>query len=109
MVTLYNDDCLNVFKNIERESIDLIATDPPYPITPKGCTGNSGGMLIKKVNMIGKVFEHNDINVSQYAPEFFRVLKDGSHCYVMTNHINLTSSLLANSPCFSWGNTASSK
>ena len=24
-----------------------------------------------------------------YAPEFYRILKNGSHCYVMTNHINL--------------------
>lgn len=55
----------------------------------RGNNGNSGGMFLKKINMDGKVFEHNDINVSEYAPEFFRVLKDGSHLYVMTNHINL--------------------
>lgn len=24
-----------------------------------------------------------------YASEFYRILKNGSHCYVMTNHINL--------------------
>lgn len=39
--------------------------------------------------MVGKVFTHNDIDCSIYAPEFYRVLKDSSHCYVMCNHINL--------------------
>lgn len=37
----------------------------------------------------GRVFKHNDIDCSVYAPEFYRVLKNGSHCYVMTNHVNL--------------------
>ena len=88
-IYIYNENCLDVFKTIPDESIDLIATDPPYPVMARGNNGNSGGMFLKKINMDGKVFEHNDINVSEYAPEFFRVLKDGSHLYVMTNHINL--------------------
>ena len=39
--------------------------------------------------MQGQVFKHNNIDCSEYASEFYRILKDGSHCYVMTNHINL--------------------
>ena len=46
-------------------------------------------MLQKKINMQGQVFAHNNIDCTEYAPEFFRVLKDGAHCYVMTNHVNL--------------------
>jgi site-specific DNA-methyltransferase (adenine-specific) len=46
-------------------------------------------MLQKKINMQGQVFKHNNIDCSEYASEFYRILKDGSHCYVMTNHINL--------------------
>lgn len=88
-IHIYNDDCMNVFKNIPDESIDLIATDPPYPVMARGSAGNAGGMLQKEINKAGKVFEHNDISISKYAPEFFRVLKNGSHCYVMTNHVNL--------------------
>ena len=30
-VKLYNDDCLNVLKDIEDKSIDLVVTDPPLP------------------------------------------------------------------------------
>lgn len=86
---IYNKDCLDVLKNIPNESIDLIATDPPYPTTSRGSAGNSGGMLQKDINKKGKVFTYNNINCKEYAPEFYIVLKDGSHCYVMTNHINL--------------------
>lgn len=46
-------------------------------------------MLQKSINKKGQVFAYNNIDCSEYAPEFYRVLKDGSHCYVMTNHVNL--------------------
>ena len=38
-ITLYNDSCLEVMKNMEESSIDLIVTDPPYLVTAKGCAG----------------------------------------------------------------------
>ena len=31
-VKLYNDDCMNVLKEIDDNSVDLILTDPPYNI-----------------------------------------------------------------------------
>ena len=89
MGKLINGGCMEYMRTLEDESIDLIVTDPPYPTTSRGHAGNSGGMLQKEINKKGKVFEHNNIDCIEYAPEFYRVLKDGSHCYVMTNHINL--------------------
>jgi len=86
---LINGECLVELKNIKDNSIDLIVTDPPYKITARGHAGNSGGMLQKKISMSGQVFKFNNIDCSEYAPEFYRILKDGSHCYVMTNHVNL--------------------
>ena len=86
---LWNGNCLEYMRTLEDESIDLIVTDPPYPTTSRGHAGNSGGMFQKEINKKGKVFEHNNIDCTEYAPEFYRVLKDGSHLYVMTNHINL--------------------
>lgn len=82
-------DCLELMKDIPDGSIDLLVTDPPYKITKKGCAGNSGGMMKTKQTMIGKIFEHNDIKPIEYIPEFYRMLKEGTHCYIMTNHINL--------------------
>lgn len=90
---LFNQDCLEIFKLIEENSIDLITTDPPYPTTARGSAGNSGGMLQKEINKKGQVFKHNSIDVSQYASECYRVLKDGSHFYIMTNHVNLINML----------------
>lgn len=86
---IYNMDCLEGMKNIPDKSIDLVVTDPPYKTTARGNAGNTGGMLRKKIYMDGKVFKHNDIKPQEYIPELYRILKDGSHCYIMTNHINL--------------------
>jgi DNA modification methylase len=36
-ITIYNADCLDVMKELEPKSIDLILTDPPYVIGAKGC------------------------------------------------------------------------
>lgn len=68
-------------------------------MTSRGSAGNSGGMLQKDINKKGKVFKHNSIDCSEYAPEFYRILKDGSHCYVMTNHINLINMLNTFTAC----------
>lgn len=89
MYKLMQGDCLEVLKKIPNESINLIVTDPPYPVTKKGCAGNTGGMMKTKITMQGKIFTYNDVDCTEYAPEFYRVLKDGSHCYVMSNHVNL--------------------
>jgi len=85
----YNMDCMDGMKLMENESVDLIATDPPYKTTSRGNAGNSGGMLQKKINMSGNVFKENDIKPADYAKEFYRILKKDKHCYIMTNHKNL--------------------
>lgn len=98
-VGLYNEDALEVLSNIKDNSIDLIFTDPPYRVTSRGSAGNSGGMLQKDINKRGMVFSHNDILPHEYLPQFFRVLKDGSHAYIMSNHINLTKIITAAENC----------
>lgn len=96
---LFNEDVLEVMKMIEDESIDLIITDPPYKTTSRGGTGNSGGMCKKKEFSSGKVFKHNDIKPQEYIPELYRVLKEGTHCYIMTNHVNLYEILTVAQEC----------
>ena len=97
---LYNDDCLNVLKNIEDESIDLVVTDCPYHIVTGGCTniprkGEVGGMFNHRNTFIredvssGKLFENNDIEFKEWLPDIYRVLKQGTHCYIMINARNL--------------------
>lgn len=41
MVSLFNDDAINVLKTLPDKSVDLIVTDPPYEFGP----GGSGGLL----------------------------------------------------------------
>jgi len=38
----------------------------------------------------GKMFKHNDIEFSEWLPDMYRVLKKGTHCYLMVNSRNLT-------------------
>lgn len=88
-ITLYHDDCMNVFKNIPDNSIDLVVTDPPYKVISGGKPhkkGQPSGMLSKND---GKIFKYNNIKPEVWMPEVYRVLKEGTHCYIMTNTINL--------------------
>ena len=86
---LIHGDCLVEMKNIPDKSIDLIVTDPPYRLTSRGSSGTMSGYWASSLSKQGKVFENNDIDIEEYLPEFYRVLKDGTHCYIMTNQSNL--------------------
>ena len=97
--SLINGDCLEVMKDIQDGSVDLVCTDPPYRITSRGNCGNSGGMLAKDISMNGKIFDHNECYVKDWMPEIFRVLKNGSHCYIMCNQINLIEYLNVATQC----------
>lgn len=88
-INIYNDDCLNVFLNMDSESIDLIVTDPPYKLTSRGSSGTMGGYWKNDSAKKGKIFSNNSILCSEYMPEFYRLLKNGSICYVMCNNSNL--------------------
>jgi DNA modification methylase len=60
--TVNNIDCINGFKEIDDESIDLILTDPPYGLNTNGI--------------------NNDTNLDYYysiLPESFRVLKKDAY------------------------------
>lgn len=105
MIKLYNDDCMNVMKGMQDGSVDCVITDCPYHIVAGGCRTNNGkniggiftntkitsGVLdIHKTNIeTGGIFDHNEIEFSEWLPEVYRVLKDGTHCYVMVNARNL--------------------
>ncbi|MEG0898333.1 MAG: site-specific DNA-methyltransferase [Oscillospiraceae bacterium] len=77
-------------EQIPDNSIDLIVTDPPYKITARGNGGNSGGMFQKKSVNNGKVFQTNDLEIEDWLPPLYRILKENSHCYIMTNNKNIT-------------------
>ena len=82
-------NAIELIKSIPDESIDCVVTDPPYRVTARGNNGSSGGMFKKKINMQGKVFTENEVKITDFAFELYRVLKEKTHCYVMCNQTNL--------------------
>lgn len=87
--SIIRGDALSILKRIENDSIDLFVSDPPYKVTSRGSSGGTGGMLTKSINMSGNVFNYNDIKIEEWLPEIYRILKEKSHCYIMTNNKNL--------------------
>lgn len=84
-------NALELFKNIPDNSIDCIITDPPYETISGGTPDNEGvsrptGILEKND---GKIFQYNDIDITSWIGECFRVLKNDTHIYIMTNFLNL--------------------
>ena len=84
--TLLLGDCLERMKEIPDGSVDLILTDPPYKVITGGRGGNGrpSGILL------------NNGQLMQCIPKFdewlrwcFRVLKEDSHAYFMSNLTNL--------------------
>ncbi len=87
-------NALSLFKTIPDESIDCIITDPPYPTISGGHGGKDSSSQAQRPSGIlskndGKIFDFNDIDIANWIPECFRVLKPQSHIYIMTNFLNL--------------------
>jgi site-specific DNA-methyltransferase (adenine-specific) len=86
---VYQMDCLEGLKSMSSESVHLCVTDPAYKTISGGRKKNDGqpsGILFSNN---GKIFEHNNIKIQDWMTEIYRVLKPQSHCYVMTNTLNL--------------------
>jgi site-specific DNA-methyltransferase (adenine-specific) len=90
MIRIENSDFLS--NDIADSSIDLVVTDPPYKIVGGGCTTISGGIFNKEQNVnvkTGTLFNNNEIAFSDWIPEVYRVLKNGTHAYIMCNGRNV--------------------
>lgn len=87
---IYNEDCLIGMKNIEDNSINLVVTDPPYKtITGGDCNGANSERPKGMLSGNRKLFKHQKLEISQWMLELYRVLKEGTHCYIFTNVLNL--------------------
>ena len=97
--TLYLCDAMTLLSAMLPESVDCLVTDPPYRVISGGMrvsnTQNGYATSIVKGIENGKVFAHNEITPEEWLPECFRVLKPGTHSYVMTNALNLERMLTA--------------
>lgn len=87
----YNMDSLDMMRRLPDGCIDCVVTDPPYSTISGGKNSAPGYGFRNSVlrENDGKIFKHNDIPASAYLPEVYRLLRDGGHCYIMTNVLNL--------------------
>jgi len=85
-------------REMPAESVDLIVTDPPYKVVSggQGADRDNGyhASAIKGVHN-GKIFKHQHVAASDYMPHFYRLLRFGTHCYIMSNRINLAATIIA--------------
>lgn len=86
---LLNQCAIEFLAQQASDSIDLVVTDPPYKVTSRGGYTSAGGMMLEKDMRSGNVFKNNNIKIYNWIEEVYRVLKDGSHCYLMCNNKNL--------------------
>lgn len=105
MVDLRNCDFKKEISNIKSESIDLVVTDPPYPVISGGTPPDPDRPTGILEENDGKIFDHNSIKYEEYIPELYRVLKPNTHCYIMINNIGLRKCLnIANDVGFGFHN-----
>ena len=109
---IFNMDCLIGMKELPDECVDCVVSDVPYETVGGGCSAGNyktakghsqpSGMLNRQRTVVrdeekaqieavraGKMFEYNSIKFSDWLPEVYRVLKKGTHCYIMINSRNL--------------------
>ena len=81
-------DCLDVLKTFDDESVDLILTDPPYPIDTNNGTNRfpQSGWIKGSQDSFDKGWYDNFCKV---ICELVRVLKTGQHFYCFVDEKNL--------------------
>ena len=87
-IELMKGDCLELIKSIPDGSVDLCVSDIPYKLTGggKGDGANSKRPkgILEDNSQLMKVPKFED-----WLPELYRVMKSGTHLYLMCNFKNL--------------------
>lgn len=90
MIKLYNDDCLNILKDIDDKSVDLVITDCPYHIVSGVCStgayGDGNGIFTKQ--------HHEPKGILNHRREYERDAQTGRQVLKGTKHINLGGQVL---------------
>lgn len=100
MYKLLHGDCLELMKDVPDESVDLILTDPPYKTITGG--DHDGKLSKRPKGMLSgnrKLFKNQNMKIADWIKEVYRVLRNGSHCYIFTNSLNLTEMLVETQKC----------
>ena len=85
---IYNQDCLKGMKGLPDNSIDLVVTDPPYPIN----TNNGTNRFTENGWFEGSADNYKEDWYQKFElklNELKRVLKEGNHFYCFVDEKNL--------------------
>ena len=89
MIDLKMGDALEILKTIPSESIDCVVTDPPYKIITGGDSNGKNSIRPKGILKGNRELMRTVPKFSDWLPELFRILKDGTQNYIMVNSSNL--------------------
>jgi len=71
-------DCYEILKTLEKNSVDLILTDPPYNISrPSNFKKNSDNKKFNNISIEFGQWDENEIDLDSLFCEFKRILKSG--------------------------------
>ena len=85
---IYHGDCMELFKQIPDNSVDLVVTDPPYNIANNHSLTRRNGKIMSTKEAWGKwdtfhPFEY-ELLITRVINECYRVLKMGGAMYMFT-------------------------
>lgn len=80
---LYQGDCLEVMKDIEDGSVDLVVTDPPY-LCDYSRHDNKSRFSKKIAN--DENTDKNEKMIRQYFKECYRIMKKDTAIYCFCNY-----------------------
>ena len=88
---LYLGDCIEVMKELNNESIDLIFADPPYFLSNGGKSINSGKVVSVNKGEWDKKTNYMNTNLFTYnwLKECYRLLKESGSIWVSGTHHNV--------------------
>ena len=81
---LFNDDCLNVLKTLESNSVDLVVTDPPYKVGIQGGLNNRDSHWKNHIIDIEDNNIHDSYDIRAVNTELVRVMKN-INIYIFCN------------------------
>ena len=88
MINTKQGNSVELLKGLESNSIDLLVTDPPYKIITGGDSNGKNSVRPKGILSGNRELMKFIPKFDEWLPECFRVLKEGTHAYIMINSTN---------------------
>ena len=88
---IYNMDAIEGLKQIPKESIDMVFTDPPYKLV---AGGRKNSMLRNNegenpFTTTGECFNYKTPEFNEWIPLLYPIMKNNTYLFVMTNDRNM--------------------